>query len=147
METKALHAKGPDAGGGRTAGRRSSKISTRKSATALLGDIRKLLHDGQIYDARRLAAEAVREHPEHTELHRTHEVLNVARSRSGRPATGRSTRAELDWLRDPPAALRGKWVAIIGRDVIGAADSLKELMADLPPDLEQEPLAVQVAGQ
>ena len=147
MEPKALHAKAPDAIGSGTASRRPSEASTRKSAATLLRDIRGLLHDGQVYDARRLAAESVREYPEHAELHRAHEVLNVGSSRSGKSATGRSTRAELEWLRDPPGALRGKWVALIGRDVIGSADSLKELVANLPPDLEQTPLAVQVAAR
>ncbi len=111
----------------------------------LLDEIRELLRDGDIYDARRLAAEAARKHPDHPGLRRIHELLNVGRSRR-RPATGRSLREELEQLRDPPDELRGKWVAVLGHEIVGIADSLKELVARLPPHLEQTPLAVQIVS-
>ncbi len=123
----------------------TSGSSGRKSREALLGEIRRLLRDGEIYDARRLAAEASSMHPDHPGLRRMHEVLNVGRSRR-RPGTGRSTREELEQLRDPPNELRGKWVAVVGREIVGVADSLKELVARLPADLEKTPLAVQIAS-
>ena len=121
------------------------KITRRRTEASLAAEVRRLLRDGEIYDARELAAEAVREHPDHPDLLRIHQVLNVGRSER-RPATGRSTREDLEWLRDPPDEYRGKWVALIGREVVGAAASLKELVAGLPSDLEQTPLAVQIAS-
>ncbi len=62
------------------------------------------------------------------------------------PATGRSIREELEQLRNPPDEYRGKWVAVIGPEIVGVADSLKELVARLPSNLEQTPLAVQIAS-
>jgi hypothetical protein len=111
----------------------------------MLDEIRRLLRDGQVHDARRLAAEAVKAHPDYRGLRQTHEVLNVGRSRRS-PATGRSTREALEPLRDPPEEYRGKWVAVVGREIVGVADSLKELVARLPSDLGQTPLAVQIAS-
>ncbi len=122
-----------------------SPRSGRATPAALLADVRRLLRDGEVHDARRLAAEAVAEYPAHPGLRRTHEILNVGRSHS-RPASGRSTRDELKWLRDPPDEYRGKWVAVIGRELVATADSLKELVARFPADLEQTPLAVQIAS-
>jgi Family of unknown function (DUF5678) len=109
----------------------------------LLAGIRRLLNVGQIHDARRLAATAVDRYPGDSDLRKIHETLNVGRTQR-KPASGRSTREELEWLREPPEEYRGKWVALIDRHIVGVADSLKELVAALPSDLEQEPLAVQI---
>ena len=144
MNTRAMHAKTLEARGDAAAAGELSGTRQR-SATALLAGIRRLLDDGEIYDARRLAAAAAREHPDHPALLRLHEVLNIGRSQRG-PATGRSIREDLEGLRDPPEEYRGKWVALIGKNVVGAAATLKELVAGLPSDLEQTPLAVQIAS-
>ena len=141
MDTTAIQAQGSDArGGGKPAAG-----PPQRSANGLVAEVRRLLNDGEVYDARQLVAESVKEHPEHPDLLRIHEILNVGRSRR-RPATGRSTREDLEWLRDPPDEYRGKWVALIGRDVVGTGSSLKELVAGLPSDLDQTPLAVQIAS-
>ena len=145
MDPRAIQAKARDGQGGAAAVGEPPKGGKRRSPAALLAEVRRLLRDGEIYDARELAAEAVRDHPDHADLLCIHEVLNVGRARR-RPATGRSTREDLEWLRDPPDEYRGKWVALIGREVVGAAATLKELVAGLPSDLEQTPLAVQIAS-
>ncbi len=145
MSNRSIQTKPSATGSGIITARETSVDSRRRSTAPPLDEIRELLRDGEIYDARRLAAEAIRVHPDHPELCRIHEVLNVGRSRR-LPATGRSTREELEQLRDPPDEYRGKWVAVVGREIVGVADSLKELMARLPSDLEQTPLAVQIAS-
>lgn len=117
----------------------------RPSGKAQLTEVRKLLREGEIDLARRLAATAAEENPDEASLCRLHELLNVGRSYS-RPATGQGTGEAFAWLRDPPAEYRGKWVALIGRRVVGSAETLKELLARLPPNLEQTPLAVQIAS-
>ena len=125
--------------------RETSTASKRSSSVPPIDEIRRLLRNGEVHDARQLAAEARKEHPDHPELRRIHELLNVGRSRR-LPATGRSAREELKQLREPPDGYRGKWVAVLGREIVGVADSLKELIADLPSDLEEMPLAVQLAS-
>ncbi len=145
MDPRTMQAKTLDSRGSTAATGEPSTGRRQRSATALLAKVRRLLRDGEIYDARQLAAEAVREHPGHPDLLRVHEVLNESRAQR-RPATGRSIREELEGLRDPPEEYRGKWVAVIGRDIVGVAASLKELVAGLPSDLEQTPLAVQIAS-
>ncbi len=145
MNSRTMQAKTFDARGNTAAVGEPATGTRQPAATTLLAKVRQLLRDGEIYDARRLAAEAVREHPGHPDLLRVHEVLNVGRSQR-RPATGSSIREDLEGLRDPPQEYRGKWVAVIGHDIVGVAASLKELVAGLPADLEQAPLAVQIAS-
>ncbi len=124
---------------------RKTAVASRRTSIAPLNEIRRLLRDGEVHEARRLAAEAIKVLPDHSDLRRIHELLNVGRSRR-LPATGGSIREELEQLRDPPDEFRGKWVAVVGREIVGVADSLKELMARLPSGLEPAPLAVQIAS-
>ncbi len=140
MDPNAIQARGADERGSTA----TVPESSQAAAGAVFKKVRKLLRDGEIHDARKLVEQAVARYPDYPGLRRTHEVLNEGRSRR-RPATGRSIREELGWLRDPPDEYRGKWVAVVGRKVVGTADTLKELVADLPADLEPMPLAVQIA--
>ncbi len=110
----------------------------------MLTEIRKQIGAGQITAARRLAEEAARRHPRNPEILNIHSILNEGRSYT-RPATGRNLREEYEWLRNPPEEHRGKWVALIGREVAGCAATLKELLAGLPADLEKTPLTVRIA--
>ncbi len=143
MESRKLHAKQPTESS--HAGSRSTRsISDREpSADSLLSEIRQLLEAGEIRTAKRLASKAVRRHPEHAEIGDLHRTLNEGRS-SARPGTGRDLRPEYAWLRDPPKQYRGRWVALIGEAIVGSAESLEELLASLPPQLDQTPLAIQI---
>ncbi len=143
--SRAMRTQGLATEGDATAARSRLSAVKPRSAEALLAKARQLLRDGEVYKASRLAAESAAGHPDHEGLRRIHELLNVGRSYR-RPATGDDVREEIEWLRDPPEEYRGKWVAVIGRKVVGSAESLKELVADLPADLEQTPLAVEVAS-
>ncbi len=140
MNPNAIQAKRADERGGSA----TVSESSQASAAAVFSTVRKLLRDGEIHDARKLVERAVARYPDHPGLRDTHEVLNEGHSRR-RPRTGRSLRVELESLRDPPDEYRGKWVAVVGNRVVGAADTLKELVAELPPDIEPMPLAVQIA--
>ncbi len=141
MTTRAIQTRGPFEGAART----QTLEAEPRSAEARLAEARQLLRDGEVYRASQLATWSVAKHPDHPGLRRIHELLNVGRSYR-RPATGYDVRDELEWLRDPPEELRGKWVAVMGRQVVGSAESFKQLVAELPTDLEQTPLVVQVAA-
>ncbi len=126
-------------------GRRTPR--TRRPADSpegLLNDIRDLIADGDVRGARKLAAEAAERYPDDADLVNAHRILSPGGSYT-RSGTGRNTREEFEWLQDPPERYRGKWVALVGRDVVGAAESLKELLAAIPTHLEKKPLTVQVA--
>ena len=113
------------------------------SAAAILREIHARLREGDVPAARRLAAEGVESFPQDADLCNVRRVLaeGGAFTKAG---TGRDTRLEFEWLRDPPAKYRGKWVALVGSQVVGFADTLKELLSSLPSDPDPTPLAVQV---
>ena len=117
----------------------------QRSAECFLTEIREELGAGQIAAARRVAEEAARQHPQNAEICNARAALHPSIS-STKPASGRDTREEYAWLRDVPEEYRGKWVALIGRKVVGSAATLRALLSALPPDLEQIPLTVQVAS-
>jgi hypothetical protein len=72
-------------------------------------------------------------------------TLNGSPART-RPRTGRDLQEEYAWLRDPPDAYRGRWVALIGSSVVAAAQTPEELRLAIPADLEQPPLVAQIAS-
>ena len=111
-----------------------------------LDEIRELLSHGDLPAARELAAAAADRHPDHLELRNAKRVLCDGRSF---PIDGsiRTSDREFEWLRDPPEAYRGQWVALLESDLVGASDSLEELMRSLAPEiLERSPLVVQIAA-
>ncbi len=127
-----------------TRSRAAGKAMRVASPEGLLVEIRDLIASGDVRAARRLTAEAAKRYPNDAELVNAHRILNTGRSYT-RTGAGRNTREEFEWLQDPPERYRGKWVALVGRDVVGAAKTLKELLAAIPANLEKTPLTVQVA--
>jgi len=91
-----------------------------------------LLRDDLYLPARRLASEALERFPDH---HRTQWAWSIferrGRSRigTGGPEPGRDK--EFEWLRNPPDWARGKWVALVGSEVVAAGDTLAEVAAAL----------------
>ena len=70
--------------------------------------------------------------------------LNERRVRT-RPATGQGRTEELEWLRDPPESARGKWVALVGNQVVATAEALAEVMESLKSmNLPKTPLVHRV---
>ncbi len=127
----------------------TSRLDSRKTLAAdppegLLEKIRDLIGNGDVRAARRLAAEATERYPEDDDLVNAHRILNTGRSYT-RSGAGRNTREEFEWLQDPPKRYRGQWVALVGRNVVSAAETLKDLLASIPNNLEKTPLTVQVA--
>ncbi len=49
--------------------------------------------------------------------------------------------AEFHWLRTKAAEYEGKWVALVGENLVASSDTLKELLARLAElQVEQKPL-------
>ncbi len=127
--------------------RKREILSEDRTAEAILDEIRTLLSAGNILAAQELTTDAVAKFPGDVELRNAKRVLCDGKSYvvPGKPEPSR--RPELEWLRDPPADYRGKWVALVGREVVASGETLKEVLGALPSDLERRPLAVQIAPQ
>ncbi len=111
-----------------------------EGADGVLAAIREHLGELRYRAAQKLAREAAARFPDHGEIQTMHRALNDW-SAETRPATGRDTAEEFEWLRHPPASAHGKWVALIGSQVVALAESLAEVIAALKSmDLAQTPL-------
>ncbi len=123
-----------------SAGAKAARLSARSEPLRLVHDgpeatverILALLRDDLYLPAHRLAAEALERYPDH---HRVQWAWSIferrGRSRIGKggPEPGRDQ--EFEWLRSPPEWARGKWVALVGSEVVSAADTLAEVAAAL----------------
>ena len=114
-------------------------------AEEVLETIRELLAIGRLKTARGLVERALRRFPDHPELGRLSGFLAVREAKSN-PLVEPSTSDEIEWLSDPPENARGRWVALIGRQVVAMADSARELKKTLRSlDLARSPLVHRVA--
>ena len=66
--------------------------------------------------------------PEHEGLRSAHRVLNSPTGPAGTAPAEPVTDQELDWLRDPPESVRGKWVALSGSELVAVAEKLMDLV-------------------
>ncbi len=106
-----------------------------------------LLGEGSYLSARRLAREALRRFPEHVGTRRIADVFEPRGKASIRPDGPRQPdrRQEFDWLRDPPEWARGKWIALVGAEVVAADESLAEVERKLRfLELDKQPLVHRV---
>jgi hypothetical protein len=107
--------------------------------------LRRLIEDGQIATARRLTVEAARRFPDHDRIRLARHILNDAKATPD-PYVQPTAGAEIEWLKEPPEEARGKWVALIGSEVVSMADSADELMTTLrSKNLEHLPVVQYVA--
>lgn len=138
-----------------TAGRRTSAgrsdtapsldLDSDSPADEILQTVRELLAIGRLTTARGLVARGLRRFPDHAELSKLSSFLDLREAQSN-PLVEPSTSDEIDWLTDPPESARGRWVALIGRQVVAVADSARELKEALRSlDLAQRPLVHRVA--
>ncbi len=115
------------------------------AADEILEAVHELIGIGRLKTARGLVESALQRFPDQPELGRLSRFLALREARSNllvEPSTGQ----EVDWLTDPPESARGRWVALIGRQVVAMADSARELKKALGSlDLEQNPLVHRVA--
>ena len=87
-----------------------------------------LLSEERFQTARRLALKAADKFPEHSRLQTARRVFDNRGEAIRRPGSGQSREEEFAWLNDPPESARGKWVALLGSELIGSAEKLQDLM-------------------
>ncbi len=90
-----------------------------------------LLSGERFRTARRLAAEALSRFPDNRRVANAWRIFESRGKPIRRPASEPDRSAELAWLGNPPASVRGKWVALLGSRMVASADTLPELAAAL----------------
>jgi len=98
---------------------------------AVVDEILSLLSGNRFLTARELAVQAAARFPDHARIGRLKYALNDAKSRVGSGGPQPNTTEEFNWLRNPPRWAQGKWVALVGTEVVAAADTLEEVRESL----------------
>lgn len=104
------------------------------SAADFVRVMKAALKAGAYPAARAISVEASNRYPAHTEIHKYASALAPPKVISGAPAdpvTAQAIKNNWDWLRTNGVAYRGKWVALRSGELLGMADSLKDLTEDL----------------
>ena len=99
----------------------------REQPEAVLDEVRALLRVGNVQAARDLVDAAAVRWPDCTELQTATRVLAKGKATSIPGKRGPNRDQEFKWLKNPPERYRGQWVALLGSDVVGSADTLKEI--------------------
>ena len=108
--------------------------------------LHRLIAAGKVGAARRLVVEAARRFPRHPRIRLAKRILSDGKA-TANPWSQETAAAEIAWLDDPPAEARGKWVALIGAELIGMADSAEALVESLAgKKLNQLPVVQYVAS-
>lgn len=109
-------------------------IPERKPAS-IEDEVRSLLAGGRISEARKLVEIAGEELPESLR-----EIFAPPRIRRV-DERGVDRTPEFNWLKTNGPAYAGKWVALVGDDLVGCEDVLEELLAKLDQrEFERRPL-------
>ncbi len=98
---------------------------------AVVEDILSLLSEERFQTAQRLASEAAVRFPDHRRVANVRRIFHRSGKAVRRPATEPNRREEMAWLRNPPESVRGKWVALVGSEMVAAADTLPKLAKSL----------------
>ena len=121
-------------------------IDDEMSPEAVLERLRQLVAEGQLTAVRQLAVDAARRFPDHDEIQLARRIFSEAEA-TPNPFVQPTTAAEIEWLNDPPEETRGKWVALVGSELVGLAETLADLVKQLEEkDLQQLPLVQQIAA-
>ncbi len=123
------------------------RLPAEISPQAAIERVLALLGAGSYLSARRLAREALRRFPENAETRRIADVFEPRGKAVPRPDGPRQPdrRQEREWLRHPPAWAHGKWIALVGGEVVAADESLAEVERKLSSlELGKQPLVHRV---
>ena len=130
--------------------RLDGRLLSAEDPEATVERVLALLGEDQYLPARDLAAEALTRFPDHDRVQWAWKIFEKrGRSRLGEAAPEPKTDDEYEWqrrwLRNPPEWARGKWVALMGCQVVASAESLAEVSAQLRArEFAKRPLAVRV---
>ncbi len=92
--------------------------------------IRALIEEDKVGAARRLLAQALRESATDPELATLRKVLAPAHAKPN-SVQDPDRSAELRWLQEHGESYKGRWVALLGADLLAHAETLDELLSRL----------------
>lgn len=115
------------------------KVPYQETAESYVERIRELASTDRVGGARRVVQEAIQRFPDDPALVRWKELLSPARFRGYSPASGFTRDAELRWLETYGPNYRGQWVAVLGDCLVGHAERLEDLVAQLQERPPQRP--------
>jgi hypothetical protein len=108
--------------------------------TLALERAKNFLSDGCIIDARQVLQEALLRWPKDQGLLRLQRVISPGRV-VAKEKQYKDRRSEISWIAENRQTYKGKWVALMGDQLIAMADDLKTLLDDLRErQLEEAPL-------
>ncbi len=93
----------------------------------LVGKILSLMSEERFQSARRLALEAADCFPDHRKLGIARKIFDHRQKATRLPGNEPDRTEEFAWLNHPPDSVRGKWVVLVGSEMIGASADLEEL--------------------
>lgn len=102
-----------------------------RPATDFIRAVHLALEAGAHLAARKLSAEGAEFHPNDSELQKYARVLAPPKVISTDVPPNPSQGTNLEWLKAHGEQYRGKWVAVKDGQLLGSADSLKELTAQV----------------
>ena len=120
--------KPPEPAGSAAAAALSFSMETQPAT--MLKEIKVQLSRGRFRRAQQLAREAAGRFPRHAEINRMNRGLNEW-TMSTRPSDEPDRTEEFAWLRHPPDSVHGKWVALLGHEMVASAETLVEVMRRL----------------
>ena len=120
----------PSSATSRTSYRGEASLPLGADPDAVLDKIRSLITD-HFLTARRMAVAAAAKFPGHAGLRNAKRILTEGKAKVVAEDPQPSRSEEFQWLRDPPDSVRGKWVALIGSELVGSAETLAELAESL----------------
>lgn len=103
---------------------------TRRSADDYMRAVRLALAAGAYFQARHLSAEGTKRFPEHAELKKAAYVLAPPRV-IGRGPADPTIALDTAWLKQHRDEYRGKWVVLKRGELVGAAQALDTLVAQI----------------
>ena len=118
----------------------TSMLNQDEEPGAIVKRIRQLLGEGQLQDARSLVNQALQTYPNEPELLRIQRLITPGRVTSMADCYP-DRKTEFNWIACNRVKHRGKWVALIGEQVIAMEDDAEALMQALKhQDLSTSPL-------
>ncbi len=127
------------------AGSAGVKCIERREAFFALEEAGKLLSQARVASARKRLNEAVRKFPANRDLADLLKVVSPGRVES-RDERFRYLDEDVAWLKRNRASYSGQWVALLGGELLAAADTLRDVLASLRErdELEEPPLIQKV---
>ncbi len=112
----------------RAARRVDSPLPPEAEPGAVVEEILRLLGQDRYQTARRMAIEARARFPENRRVQKVWRIFDQRANAVRSPGNEPSRSEELEWLKNAPASARGQWVALVGKEMVAAADTLAELV-------------------